>query len=767
MGSVPSIKLQVLVHWWQSRTKFACRMDYLKEYKSFVTSHYLSDGIRITVGITLPSIILSYFNHLDAGIVISVGAMCVSITDSPGPIHHRRNGMNACNAIIFIVSLFTGLIAPHTIAFSLFIFLCCFTFSMIGVYGNRATSIGASALLVMVLNIDRKNEGWGIVINSLYILAGGTWYTLLSLLLYSFRPYKLTQQALGECIQSTADYLRIKAAFYNKEVDYDKEYRHLLEEQVRIHEKQDLVSELLFKSRNIIRESTDTGRILVMQFLDIVDLFEVVMTSQYDYKVLHDVFGDSDILEKFRQIIIDIANDLDQTGIAIKSGARIRKTPGLQEKINALENYFEQFRDQQRTAKNVEAFISLRHILENIKDIAERFSILIGYGADQKKINPKKEEELDYEQFVTHSDIDGKLLKDNLTLKSNIFRHALRVSIATLVGFIISKFFPFGHSYWILLTVIVILKPAYSLTKKRNYDRLIGTVCGAVLGLIVLYFVKNKDVLFGFMVLFMIATYSFLRTRYLISIVFMTPYILLLFHFLAPHDFKTVLSDRLIDTAIGSVIAFLANAFILPAWEHEQVTEYMTSMLEDNSHYFADVASMLSAKPVSTNQYKLSRKNAFVSLANLSDTFNRMLSEPKNKQKNVRELHQFVVSNHMLTSHIAALAYYANSTEEPVAEDYSSYTSIITLKLDNAKAVLQHQPRKMDISSFRKSFSMLNEKINELTRKRKAELNQGITLSDTRKQLSAIKPIADQFSFINKIANDLEKLSNNLNAEQN
>src|SRR5579871_4535302 len=181
-------------------------MDYLKEYKSFVTSHYLSDGIRITVGIALPSVVLSYFNLLSAGIIVSVGAMCVSITDSPGPIHHRRNGMNACNAIIFVVSLLTGFIAPHPFLLGPFIFSCCFVFSMIGVYGSRATSVVASALLVMVLNIDRRNEGWAVVINALYILAGGTWYTLLSLLLYSFRPYKLAQQALGDCIQSTADY---------------------------------------------------------------------------------------------------------------------------------------------------------------------------------------------------------------------------------------------------------------------------------------------------------------------------------------------------------------------------------------------------------------------------------------------------------------------------------------------------------------------------------------------------------------------------------
>src|SRR6202007_3237461 len=112
------------------------------------------------------------------------------------------------------------------------------------------------------------------IINAAYVLAGGVWYTVLSLALYSFRPYKLVQQVLGESIQSTAGYLRIKASFYSPDIDYEKGYRQLVESQVSNHEKQELVRELLFKSRNIVQESTHTGRVLVMIFLDIIDLFE-------------------------------------------------------------------------------------------------------------------------------------------------------------------------------------------------------------------------------------------------------------------------------------------------------------------------------------------------------------------------------------------------------------------------------------------------------------------------------------------------------------
>ena len=83
-------------------------MDYIRQYKSFINSHYLNGAIRITAGILLPSILLGWLHNLSAGVVLSIGAMCVGNTDNPGPIHHRRNGMIACVLIIFLVTLLTG-----------------------------------------------------------------------------------------------------------------------------------------------------------------------------------------------------------------------------------------------------------------------------------------------------------------------------------------------------------------------------------------------------------------------------------------------------------------------------------------------------------------------------------------------------------------------------------------------------------------------------------------------------------------------------------
>jgi len=739
-------------------------MDYIREYKSFINSHNLNDAVRITIGITLPAILLGYFHNLSAGIALSIGAMCVGNMDNPGPIHHRRNGMIACVLIIFFVTLLTGLVSGSPVMTGLLVFVFCFIFSMMSIYGARASSIGVNALLVMVLNIDRLHHGWDVLINAAYVLAGGIWYTVLSLLLYSFRPYKLTQQALGDCIQATASYLRAKASFYGRDADYDKSYRQLLEQQIDAHEKQDLVRELLFKSRDIVKESTHTGRVLVMIFLDVVDLFERVMTSHQDYRMLHRLFDDSNLLEEYRQVILDLAVELDEIGIALKSGKPSEETSYLPSRIKALRESFTRYRDLHRTAENVEGFIGLRHILDSIQDIADRLHTLHVYTTYDRKLGKSFKQEVDYEQFVSHQGMNRKLLFDNLTWGSNIFRHSLRVSIATVAGYLISRLLPFGHSYWILLTIIVILKPAYSLTKKRNFERLMGTLAGALVGMLILFFIKDRTVLFVLMILFMIGTYSFLRNHYLVAVTLMTPYVLLLFHLLYPTDFRTILSDRVIDTAIGSAIAFVANIFLAPSWEHERIKDYMIRIIEANALYFKQVSGAFLGRPAAVTQYKLSRKNAFVALANLSDAFNRMLSEPRSKQKHAGRMHQFVVSSHMLTSHIATLSYYTQPMPPGSMElDYGPVIQATSTRFEFTIGMLEGKAA--NETAGKSGLRQLNDKMDALLERRRSELAQGILDSSTRKLTSVLKPIVDQFNFIAKAAEDIERLSGSLMAE--
>jgi len=173
------------------------------------------------------------------------------------------------------------------------------------------------------------------------------------------------------------------------------------------------------------------------------------------------------------------------------------------------------------------------------------------------------------------------------------------------------------------------------------------------LGILTLYLVKDSTALFIILTVCMVGAYSFQRVNYVVSVFLMTPYVLILFRFLG---IGNVVEERILDTAIGSAAAFISSYFIFPTWEFDQIRQNLSDVLVANINYLLKVAETLSGKNINTTEYKLARKDIYVKSANLSAAFERMTSEPKKRQQHLKELHKFVVLNHILTSYIGTVA---------------------------------------------------------------------------------------------------------------
>jgi uncharacterized membrane protein (TIGR01666 family) len=629
----------------------------IRNIHDFLLSTYFADGLRITFGVLCPSLILAQFGMLQYGMTLSLGALCVSVVDSPGPIVHRRNAMLVTTSLITIISILVGLTNNNIYFTAIVLVISSFIFSMFFLYGLRAASIGTASLLIMVLSIDDIRPWNEVLLYSLLIFIGSLWYTILSYLFYRLRPFRLVQQTLSDSIHEVSNFLRAKAKFYHHHTDYDDNYAELLKLQILVHEKQDAVRELLFKTREIIRESTPEGRFLLLVFVDMVDLFEQIMSTYYNYKALHEQFDPSGILSHYESVILKIADELDNISFSLKTGGTPSLPSSLSADISRLKAQISDLESNNTDGKyNTLGIIALKNIEVNIENILSRVKTINGYFNKNEKKNLKPRY-IDVEKFITRQSIDFGLLLENLTFSSSTFRHSLRVAIVMLIGFIVAKTLNFSHSYWILLTILVISKPGFSLAKERNYQRLIGTVVGAFVGMGVLIYVHDKNTLFVILLFCMIGCYSFQRKNYVVSVLFMTPYILILFDFLGIGGLS-VAKERIYDTLIGSGIALIASYSLFPNWEHEKLKEALIDMIKANMSYFEQV-SFFYARPVDDfTNYKVARKEVYVASANLASLFQRMFSEPKSKQVSMKELHQFTALNHLLTSYIATLSLY-------------------------------------------------------------------------------------------------------------
>ncbi|RYD76268.1 MAG: hypothetical protein EOP53_15005 [Sphingobacteriales bacterium] len=706
-----------------------------REARYFLFSQYFADGLRITLEILFPALLFSYYNHFEIGLTLSTGAFCASITDTPGPLFHKRNGMFFCSVLLFIVGVVTGFARLNVFTMGLEVVVFSFLFSMFLVYGNRAASVGSAALLIMILSMDRPMEMAEIWQYSALLTAGGIYYMIISLLFSQISPYRQAQRALGDCIREIAKFLRIKADFYSIKTDLEEDYRKLVAQHAVVSEKQDAVRELFFKSRQMVKEATSTSRVLILTFTEVIDLFEDILATYYDYKAIRDKYGDTGILNDMSVIIKQLARELDNIGFAIHSNVAYKRHVKFDEPLEKLKLRI----DELSLSEKDSSVLILKKVLVNMRNLNHRLDSMLHYFTAKSTRRVNSSGVLDYSRFVSHQRFDIKLFRDNLTFSSAAFKHSLRMAIVCLVGFIVAKAIPFGdHSYWILLTIAFILKPAFSLTKQRNIQRIIGTIAGGIIGVIILLYVPNHNVQFAFMVFFMLGTYSFMRMNYILMVIFTTPFVLILFKILGL-GFLGILEERILDTIIGCAIAFTASYLIFPTWESDQFKNLMQNVLRSNLKYLSVLADMLSGKNIAIADYKLARKDVYVSSANLSAAFLRMLSEPKNKQKNRKLIHQFVVINHVLTSNIASIA------SGLIVKDKNFYPMQELVPIRQSIATLNMSLQKLD-PSFVEPIPEILPANNTV----KTELNPDEKL------------LLEQLEFIHKVSHDIGKITEKL-----
>ncbi|MBO9732336.1 MAG: FUSC family protein [Chitinophaga sp.] len=731
----------------------------INNIKNFLYSYHFSNGMRTTISVVVPSLVFAGMDKLDLGIAMSMGALCTALSDVPGTIIHKRNGLIISTILIFITALGTGLLIPYAIPMALWIIGCCFMFAMLLVYGNRGGNIGTAALLVMVSILGETQLTPKLtLLHASMALLGSIWYAVLALTLWQIRPYLNVQQALGDCIIQTARYLETRANFYTPGVNVADNYKAVLAQQVIVNEKQEQVRELLLKRRSAQQGTTSINKSMVLIFLDMVDLQEQIMASQTDYNALQADFKDLEILEKFHALILEFTAELQNIGLAVAAGQRSLPKTNLKFEMEKVKQAIADITLKLPTLKERTRTIPLTNILQNLQDMAQRIYNLHRLTRLERLKDESIDPKLELSKFTTRQKYDFETFRDNLTFKSHIFRHAIRVSLATVLGYGLGVVLHLDRVYWILLTIVVILKPGFGLTKSRSIQRLIGTVTGALFAAGLLYLTHNNTVIFIAMLLCILGSYSFMSFQYTLSVFFVTPFIIFLLHFLHPSDLANV-TQRVLDTFIGGGIAFFANMLLWPAWEHNFLPDYMKKMMETNRKYFELVMRAYSNEKVAVTDFKLARKDTYVASANMMAAFQRMLSEPKSKQKNASQVYHYVVLNHTLTSHTAALAAY--SMHHGVLFPRPEYREITDYLLHNMdQLMLMIDPAtnaSASISPQVHAFDRLDDHLESLVHKRQQEINEGMGATTTRDEMLETKQVHDQLIAILSLIRDMGK----------
>jgi uncharacterized membrane protein YccC len=231
---------------------------------------------------------------------------------------------------------------------------------------------------------------------------------------------------------------------------------------------------------------------------------------------------------------------------------------------------------------------------------------------------------------------------------SPVLRFAARLTLAMMAGALVAQ--SLGdqrHGNWVLLTIAVVMRGGYGLTRQRRDDRVIGTLIGCVLaaGSVSYLPVGALVAVQGFAVA---VTHSFARLNYRLASVGASVTALVSLHLVQPWVAAPIL-ERLADTLIGAAIAHLFN-YVWPRWESSEAPR-IASRLQAQLAAFAALALRADAPE---HDYRLARKNLIEAIAALSDSAGRMSIEPVAARKGLEEMGALLIAAHGLVAQLSA-----------------------------------------------------------------------------------------------------------------
>jgi uncharacterized membrane protein YccC len=618
----------------------------LAKLKDAVYSEYFVDALRATLTVILPAIVFFTLGWRGPAIGTALGALLISLCDEPGDIPEKANSLTIGSIVLAAVTLVTSAALSSHVVLAMLILVCCLGFSYVSIYGSRASNTGSLALVMMIFTVGLHPEGPSF---SLYIFLGGMWYVLSAVLYLKIFPFRPVRHSLSECIAEIAAFLRTKAGFYDLAVPLNDCYRAVISGHIRVSEKQDKVRTILLKESMIARQSAQTNLGLVQLASEAIDLYEQILAIHYDYEFIRKTLFDLGMLNTVNRLMKQIADELSKTALLIRRNQRPNAEPAVMERLPLLRRRLQNTRT---SARGLEADL-VNKIIENFEVIDKKTqsiqAILTQSGNALQEISDQ-----DAFRFVSRPAFSLGLVREHFTVHSAIFRFSIRIAVTCFSAYLSLLYFFHGkYDYWLLLTIVIIARPGFSTTRKRNFQRFTGTAIGIGIAFTLLYFLNLQNVLIGLLPVLLLGYLSFLHKNYLVSVCFITVLAVTGMHLLGGKD-NDLLLERFYYTLLGGVMVFLA-AFIFPFWESRKMSALLKTMLTANIHYLHQLLNHVSGKPFDVIEYKLARKQIFVSSANLSRAYQQMLSEPKTSPLVSSSIYRFQIFNHELYASVAAL----------------------------------------------------------------------------------------------------------------
>jgi uncharacterized membrane protein YccC len=141
-------------------------------------------------------------------------------------------------------------------------------------------------------------------------------------------------------------------------------------------------------------------------------------------------------------------------------------------------------------------------------------------------------------------------------MQSDAFKHAAIVGPAAMVGHSVGLVLGLPRDFWIVVTIIISLRPSIGETFTSTSLIVLGTAIGAIIAASVTLTITNDYLLWALLLAFSIGLFATRNMNVGLTQVFLTPLIIILLNILYPGQWQLA-EARILDVAIGGAISLL------------------------------------------------------------------------------------------------------------------------------------------------------------------------------------------------------------------
>jgi uncharacterized membrane protein YccC len=632
---------------------------------------HVLNGLAVALGISLIQIALALTVGKLAALAALTGAICASLADLPiAPARTwRRVGTGAL--VGWASGLLVSLLRESGAAMGLTIIFLSFCSTMALAWGLRAGPLSFIPILALIFTLAAPPPADATLlwIHSGWTAVGGLLYFCWAVLSSRVLQPRYRTLALAAALQALAALLRSRAALLSRTEASGgtPPLQDWIRSQVSLDERLQAARDLLFPA---IGEPHTGPAIAVL--LQAVEMRDTLLAGELDIELLGHDGPAGQLRERLRFHGVRVADAIDAMAQALRDhGMRVpaaASPPFDETDIETGEAVVPHPAHASRGATAPAALARTPARVPLFATTDPRYPLAVAfYGRARRMVAvlarmqaalrgeatplPLARDEL--QVFISPEGWPPAALRAQLTTRSPIFRHAVRLSLALGSAYFIGLALPWAsHPHWLVLSVAVVLRGNLEQTLSRRNDRVLGTMIGCLLVLVLAQFGAPWLTTLAFLLAVGIA-HSFTTARYLVTAAAASVMALMQAHMAAPDAENFGVFERVADTVMGAALAW-GFSYLWPWWERRGIAKLNDRVLKSLRALTSEVMRLPDpARP--DLKLRLARREVYEAVGAIASAAQRTGAEPVRVQVPMYALAEMLTRCHVLMAQLVAV----------------------------------------------------------------------------------------------------------------